>query len=139
MLGNPPFTSLLSLNLSFNSLTSLSPLAPDSLPSLLTLDASHNALPNLPLSAFPSLLTLRAHSNRISSLSGLSHVPRLAALWLGNNEVESRELLHLSVLASLTRLLLLPNPCTSYGPTLTATRQLRSTQSTRHGRVTASL
>lgn len=96
--GLEVFVSLDLLDLSFNQISDLSPLAP--LTGLQTLYLSDNEISDLsPLAALTGLQKLGLFSNQVSDLSPLSQLINLVELDLYNNQVSD-----LSPLAQLTNL-----------------------------------
>lgn len=109
----PTLTNLTSLNLSFNSLTTLKGLA--GLSNLNQLNVMHNKLTSLaPLSSFVGLTSLNAAHNAITSLRPVTVCTALADLRVHNNKVSKTEdLMSLTALSQLQRFSLRPNPVCS--------------------------
>ena len=96
-----PLTSLTRLDVSYNSLRSLIPLASAPACPLADLSAASNKITRIEaLSSFTDLCFLELGSNRIPAVEGLaSQAPTLRELWLGRNRVTQ-----MAGLAPLTRL-----------------------------------
>ncbi|GMI09057.1 hypothetical protein TrRE_jg4360 [Triparma retinervis] len=113
------FSSLSMLNLSFNSISTLTPLSfvsPSSYSSFLTnLDVSHNKLTSLSgVESLPSLKVLRASNNKIEEVSSLCDLTSLEELWLSRNVIDAPQLLNLTQLPNLLHFIGSSNPWCSH-------------------------
>ena len=101
---------LASVNLSFNDITSLAPLA--GCASLATLNVSHNKLKTL--AGCPrSLRSLKCTHNEISSLDGVRACLSIGELWASNNGLNNLGAVVsiVSEMQSLRTLIMMRNPC----------------------------
>ena len=102
--------SLLELNLSFNSLTSIDAV-PRACPLLQRLSVAHNTLAALPsLASLTSLRRLDVSSNRLRSLDGAAGCPELVELLAASNCLRLDAMAPLRQTASLRHLVLRSNP-----------------------------
>lgn len=102
--------SLLHLNLSFNSLTTMPSL--DGLHSLQHLDISHNKLDNIGfLQSLSSLIALRLHHNRLETILPISFTSdTIEELWISDNKLDWLEFSFLRKCRKLRVLIKRGNP-----------------------------
>jgi protein phosphatase 1 regulatory subunit 7 len=106
------FTSLRYLELSYNEIRSLEPLAELAAPGLEELYAAANKVTAIQgLSQLTSLTLLELGSNRVRAIEGLESLALLRELWLGRNRIA--EAANLAALTALRRLSLQSNRLTS--------------------------
>lgn len=106
----PIFRNVLYLNLSFNNIVDISSIS--HMRTVEVLDISHNKLSgNLPeLCHLVNLKVFRGHCNAISSLEFFSNLIQLREVWISNNNIDWMELVYLSFLSSLQRIIISENP-----------------------------
>ena len=103
-------TLLKSLNLSFNRIRDVSPLA--ALTQLVHLDISHNKVIDIsPVNGLLQLQVFRFHKNLVQNIQFIKSMANLSDLWMSNNEIDWTELIHLSQLHQLAHISIAKNTC----------------------------
>jgi Leucine-rich repeat (LRR) protein len=106
------FPRLVYLNVSFNALRDISPpTIAFSFANLRLLDISHNRFSSLEfVSSLSKLTVLRCQYNQIESLSPVQYLSQLDELWISNNKIDWMQLMYLSTLTKLTKLVKVNTP-----------------------------
>jgi hypothetical protein len=103
------FRNVIDMNISFNSITDVSPLS--SLQYLRNLDLSHNKISDLrPLEGLAGLETLRCHENHITTLKFIENMKNLRELCISHNLIEWENLIYLYGAVELIGLVWYGNP-----------------------------
>ena len=109
--GVQSLVGLSDLNLAFNRIKSLAPIAP--ITDLRYLNVMHNSVRSLKgVDQLKHLRVVKVSDNQIRSLAPIADLFDLEELWVHNNEITSiREIDHLQKMTKLSHLWLLPNHC----------------------------